>query len=159
MSFNIRIAEEKDLAALHGLWMEIMNHHAGQGPMFDYDAKYDDELKQSLADRIKAKEQRCYVAIEGDKVIACIFCRINAIPPFTAIKKTGYIAETVVSVSARSKGIGTQLVKPVQAWFDENNCGATELQVSVKNEDGIRFWERLGFKPSTFHMHRLNEPC
>ena len=157
MSFNIRIAEDGDLDSLHGLWMEIMNHHAGQGPMFDSDAKYDDELKTSLADRLKAKEQRCYVAVESGKVIACIFCRINDIPPFIAIKKTGYIAETLVSVNARSKGMGTQLVKTVQAWFDENNCEATELQVSVKDEDGIRFWERLGFKPSTFHMHRLNE--
>lgn len=155
MSFKIRIAEAGDLESLHGLWMEIMNHHAGQGPMFDYDANYDEELKTSLADRLKAKEQRCFVAVEGTEVIGCIFCRINDIPPFIAIKKTGYIAETVVSVNARSKGIGTQLVQTAQAWFDENKCEATELQVAVKNEAGVRFWERLGFKPSTYHMHRL----
>ncbi len=135
--------------------MEIMKHHAGQGPMFDYDVQYDAELKQSLADRIKAKEQRCYVAVEKDTVIGCIFCRINAIPPFIAIKKTGYIAETVVSTEARSKGIGTHLVKTAQAWFDENNCEATELRVAAQNEAGVCFWERLGFKPSTYHMFRL----
>jgi len=26
-----------------------------------------------------------------------------------------------------------------------------------ENIAGVRFWERLGFKPSTFHMHRLKE--
>ena len=155
MTISIRIAEKQDLESLHSLWMEIMQHHTGQGPMFDYDANYDVELKKSSADRIKGKEQRCFVAVEGEHVIVCIFCRINNIPPFIAIKKTGYIAETVVSIKARSKGIGTQLVKTAQAWFDENNCEATELQVAVQNEAGIRFWERLGFKPSTYHMHRL----
>lgn len=89
-------------------------------------------------------------------IIGCIFCRINYTSTFIAIKKTGYIAETVVSKSARSNGIGTQLVKTAQAWFDENNCDASALKVSVKNEDGIRFWERLGFEPTTFNMHRLS---
>ncbi|MDE0771289.1 MAG: hypothetical protein OSB25_03675 [Salibacteraceae bacterium] len=55
MSFNIRLAQKKDLVSIHGLWMEIMKHHTGQGPMFDYDEKYDNELKELLADRIKAK--------------------------------------------------------------------------------------------------------
>ena len=154
MNFNIRLAQKKDLVSIHGLWLEIMKHHTGQGRMFNYDEKYDNELKESLADRIKAKEERCFVAVESDIVIVCIFCRINDIPPFIGIKKTGYIAETVVSKSARSNGIGTQLVKTTQAWFDENNCDASELKVSVKNEDGIRFWERLGFEPTTFNMHR-----
>lgn len=156
MSFSIRRAEEKDVPALHSLWMEIMNHHAGQGPMFDYDSKYDDELKKSLGERIVGDNQRGYVAIENNEVIGCLMCRINVIPPFIAIKKTGYIAETVVSKAARSKGIGTKLVKTAQAWFDAQNCQAAELQVSVKNEAGIRFWERLGFTPSTYHMHRVS---
>ena len=49
MTISIRIAEKQDLESLHSLWMEIMQHHTGQGPMFDYDANYDVELKKFLS--------------------------------------------------------------------------------------------------------------
>ncbi len=156
MSFKLREANSKDLDSLHGLWMEIMHYHKDQGPMFAYDSAYDSDLKKSLSERLSGEKQRCFVAVETDDVVGCIFCSIKTIPPFIKIKKTGYIAETVVSAKARGKGIGTALVQRAQEWFDENNCEATELQVAVQNESGIKFWKRLGFKPSTFHMHRVN---
>ncbi len=152
---NIRTAKPTDVDALHGLWMEIMEHHKDQGPMFGYDEKYDAELRKSLGERIGGENQLCFVAEENDTVVGCIFCRTNDIPPFIAIKKTGYIAETIVTKSARGKGIGNQLVNTAKEWFLENKCEAMELQVAVKNEAGIRFWERLGFSPSTYHMHKV----
>ena len=92
---------------------------------------------------------------KNELIVGCCFSRINDLPSFMGIKRTGYIAETVVSDACRGKGIGQSLVEKTLGYFKEKGCNAVELQVAVQNPKGIKFWEKLGFSPSTYHMHKV----
>lgn len=155
MSIQIRKATQKDIESLQSLWLEIMAYHQGMGPMFSYDANESESLKQSLIKRIESEAEHCFVAIQNELIVGCCFSRINDLPSFMGIKRTGYIAETVVSDACRGKGIGQSLVEKTLGYFKEKGCNAVELQVAVQNPKGIKFWEKLGFSPSTYHMHKV----
>jgi ribosomal protein S18 acetylase RimI-like enzyme len=83
-----------------------------------------------------------------------IFLRIEKLPNTVPFNKRGYIAETCVTATFRNKKIGELLVNRALEFFKLNQCDVTELQVSVQNPKGLKFWEKFGFKPNTFHMYK-----
>ena len=105
-----------------------------------------------ITKRIFEGNETCFVFETQKEILGMIFLRTELLPPTIPFKKRGYIAETIVSSKARSKGIGEHLVQHAKQFFKEANCEIMELQVSSKNEAGIRFWERMGFDIGTHHM-------
>jgi ribosomal protein S18 acetylase RimI-like enzyme len=64
----------------------------------------------------------------------------------------GEVTELYVVPEARSRGIGTQLVRAFEAWFREKNCGAVHIEVFAPNEGAMRFYRRLGYEPRDIHQ-------
>ena len=51
----------------------------------------------------------------------------------------------VVAPGARGRGVGTQLVTAIEAELREFGIGQVCVQTASWNDDGIRFYERLGY--------------
>lgn len=65
--------------------------------------------------------------------------------PFTLLAKpTLFIKELFVDAEGRGQGIGTLLMKAAAAEALHHGCGAMRWYVASWNEDGMRFYHRLG---------------
>lgn len=69
--------------------------------------------------------------------------------PFTLLAKpTLFIKELFITAEGRGQGIGTQLMKAAAAEALRHGCGAMRWYVASWNEDGKRFYHRLGAQPN-----------
>jgi len=61
------------------------------------------------------------------------------------IKHSAYIVIGILN-SHRGRGIGTKLFEQLDTWTMENNITRLELTVMTRNENGVRLYEKMGFK-------------
>ncbi|MBD78746.1 MAG: hypothetical protein CL840_07490 [Crocinitomicaceae bacterium] len=149
---RIRQASLKDIPQMTELWGEIMKYHEGDNPFFVLVENYRELVPPMLEKRLKSDSELAFVNESDSEISGMIMLKTEDLPPLVPFKKKGYIAETVVSKNHRSRGIGEALVQQAKAYFREQGCDVMELQVSSKNPQGIKFWERMGFEVGTHHM-------
>ncbi len=90
---------------------------------------------------------QCLVA-EKDKFIVGIL--VYYFIPYTAQNKPAiYMKELYVDKNYRGKQIGEQLMLALKKQAEINNCGQIKWIVASWNEDGKRFYERLGANENT----------
>ena len=58
----------------------------------------------------------------------------------------GHVVSIAVKRSERRKGIGTLLLTELESRFKAKGCSHSYLEVNYKNEEGIRFYVKLGYK-------------
>jgi GNAT superfamily N-acetyltransferase len=86
----------------------------------------------------------CIVAEENGALVGFL---VYYFVPFTyRAKPNTIIKELYVADGHRGKGVGTGLMKAVARESARVGCGAIKWWVAKWNEQGIRFYERLGAK-------------
>lgn len=88
------------------------------------------------------------VAIEIDnKILAVMGYRIL----FDYVRgKHVYIDDLVSSESARSKGLGKELLRYAENVAKEQNCTTLRLCTGIDNEGGVKFYEQNGWAKRAF---------
>jgi GNAT superfamily N-acetyltransferase len=66
----------------------------------------------------------------------------------------GHVSHVYVAEEFRSTGCGSRMVDALLEWFARSGVRSVELQVLVRNTQGIRFWEREGFTSELVQMRR-----
>jgi N-acetylglutamate synthase-like GNAT family acetyltransferase len=66
---------------------------------------------------------------------------------------TCYIGKLIVHPNFQNKGIGTKLLKEVEAKFE--NVNRYELFTGYKSEKNLHLYQKLGYKP--FKMEKIHE--
>jgi len=145
-------ATPDDIDELFPLWLELMQQHQSYHKVFKTKANHDQTLKSELLARLKEKGTQVFVQeLDGDWV-GMIICQLKQSIKGFELQRKGYIYETVILQKYRGKGLGKELFETARNWLQDNGADHIELQVSVKNNAAIRFWEELGFAPTTQHM-------
>jgi len=94
-------------------------------------------LLQTLEDVKKEYTDKTFLkAVESGKIVGSV--RANA------QDGTCYIGKLIVHPDYRNRGIGTRLMKEIEARFD--NCMRYELFTGEKSEKNIYLYKKLGFK-------------
>ncbi|MCJ8165919.1 GNAT family N-acetyltransferase [Pontibacter sp. E15-1] len=148
----IREADPDDIDDIYALWHELLDMHQSHHPVFRYKPGSDQELHKELLSRLKARDTRFFGYVRQDEWQGLIVATLKQSAPGFRLSRKGYIAETIVKERYRGTGVGSLLVEAARNWLIDHGADHIELQVSVKNKAGIRFWERQGFTPSTQHM-------
>jgi ribosomal protein S18 acetylase RimI-like enzyme len=65
--------------------------------------------------------------------------------PF-AERVRGSIDWLFVREDARRAGVGRSLVEAGLAWMRERGAARVELEVAIRNEAALAFWQALGFR-------------
>lgn len=136
---RIRPAEASDGAAL-----EVLVRQLG----------YDEKAADILA-RLEAMEARGLTALVAEldgRVVGCLATSI--MPVLHRPKPVGRISMMVVEEGLRSQGIGEQLVRAAEAWLKDQGCGMIEVTSNMKRTDAHRFYQRLGFEPTSYRFAR-----
>ena len=145
-------ATPDDIDELFPLWQELMQQHQSYHKVFKTRPNHDHILKAELHTRLKEKGTQVFVyELEGNWV-GMIICQLKQSIKGFELQRKGYIYETIIQKTHRGKGIGKELFETARNWLQDSGADHIELQVSVKNNAAIRFWEELGFTPTTQHM-------
>ncbi len=92
------------------------------------------------------------VAEQNQHVLGFVTCRIRTLPPYFGSKTVGFISEVFVDEAYRSKGIGGCMLDEAKKWFSEQQIDRIELHVVAGNEQGLRFYDRLGWRRELLQM-------
>jgi len=149
---DYRKAEKKDSRALVELWKGLMDHHAGDTPVFVL-IKYEPEkIEKLLLDKINSDKGRVFVIEDSNGILnGFIVVRYEVWSDMFKLHKKGYIAETYIKEGFRSKNSGEKLLRMAEYWLKQQGADHIELQVSILNEGAQKFWKKHGFLPSTHH--------
>jgi ribosomal-protein-alanine N-acetyltransferase len=70
----------------------------------------------------------------------------------------GHLLNLAVHHDFRRRGIATELMNNILAEFKEKGCTLLYLEVRISNLDAIKFYERFGFKISSFRRKYYTSP-
>lgn len=99
---------------------------------------------------------RAFSAIDADPnnelIVACLDEEVVGVQQLTFtpyLTHQGSWRATIegvrISVSVRSKGIGTEMIRWAIQRAKERGCHLVQLTTDKKREEALRFYERLGF--------------
>ena len=118
-----------------------------------------DETKERLESILSSEDHIIIVAhIHGNKVIAWIHAyKRQSI-------ESGYFAEIggfIVSKAFRRKGIGRQLLKPIEKWTTQKKLPSLRVRTQIHRDDAKQFYSNMGFtvtkKQRVFDKEMKNE--
>ena len=144
----IRDAVASDRAELVRLLDEMKAHHRAierDEPRFNVP---EDEL-DAFAGKILSDPSVTVLVAEGeDRLLG--FAQLRFLP-----KSWGYSCEIdllAVDAASRSRGIGTALMRTIEARARASGVVSMRLNVSVGNDGAMRFYERLGYGQSGIRL-------
>lgn len=155
---NIRRAEEKDMARINELLVQVcMVHHIGRPDLFqgNQNRKYTDE---QLREIIRDDGRPVFVAVnEQDEVLGYAFCIFRQYLNDNILTdiKTLYIDDLCVDETIRGQHIGKRLYEAVLAFAKESGCYNVTLNVWSCNEAAMKFYEKCGLKPQKVGMETI----
>lgn len=152
--FTTRKGNEKDLEALTDLWLELMVHHENDSPLFKVKKQARSGIQEILLRKMNDGQTELFLSELESQPVGFIICSFQIGSEIFQLFKKGYIAETVISSNFRGLGIGENLYGKAEEWLKEKGVDHIQLQVSVKNTKGMKFWTNRGFDKVTFSMNK-----
>lgn len=98
---------------------------------------------------VKNNNDKCYIAVENDKVVGLIMGTIIKFDEYDYLNykcpKEREITKLIVSKNVRSKGIGNILMNKMEDYFKSAGCEYVLVDVFAYNENAINFYEKNGY--------------
>ena len=69
-------------------------------------------------------------------------------------RRSGYITQFFVAPEHRRRGVGQRMFDFIVEWLASRGVTSVQLNVSMDNPVGERFWQRQGFVPQRVRMSR-----
>lgn len=111
------------------------------------------EYREKMAildlDEVKDNDGKCYLAIEGNKVVGLIMGIIVSYDKYDYLDykcpKEGEITELIVSKNTRGKGVGQALMNKIEEYFKSIGCEYVKVDVFAYNDNAINFYDNQGY--------------
>jgi ribosomal protein S18 acetylase RimI-like enzyme len=149
---KIREATTKDSNEILPLWISLMEFHADRTPIFKTAANFKEQVNNDIVKLIEKPNTKIFVAESNQLIIGFSTATISTRPTVFSMTKKGHIGETFVDSNYRDKGIGTNLLTTVREWFISQDVDLIDLQVTITNEAGMKFWRKNGFETVNLYM-------
>lgn len=138
-----RLANVRDLEALSIMrWL----HEYEEGCQSEITkVEFINYCKAFLENGIKNGTWAYWVAEDNGNIVSNIYInKIRKVPkPQKLFAEIGYVTNVHTKAEYRNKGIGTELIKNVKQWANENQI---ELLFVWPSEKSVRFYARHGFR-------------
>ncbi len=150
----IRVADLNDLERLCELFKELHAYHVKIKPE-KFRMPGDDFFRETMTDFLKSDEWITLVHESGGVIDGyTIFKAFNTDSPDEHPRRLCFITHFTVTVNARRKGIGKQLMDKVCECARSVNCDYVRLGVNALNADAIAFDKAMGFEDATIMMEK-----
>jgi ribosomal protein S18 acetylase RimI-like enzyme len=149
---NIRKANTNDLQEILPMWIELMEYHESRNMIFKTNSNVEEIVLNDITELIQKPNVILFVAEINSELVGFSLTAISTRPQVFSYKRKGHIGETYVKEKFRSKGVGKELIIFIKSFLKNENVDFIDLQVTITNETGKRFWERNGFKIVNYYM-------
>ncbi len=95
--------------------------------------------------KAKALSEIAYVALDGEQLVGCIFCRPEA--------ESLYVGKLAVVPAAQGKGIGKQLLGLAETTARELGLKALRLETRIELTDNHATFAAWGFRKTAENRH------
>jgi hypothetical protein len=124
---EIRLYMAADEGEVAALWNEVLPDSAPHN-----------EPRGSIRRKLAFDRDLFFVAVEGGGVVGTAMGGYDG--------HRGWLYSVAVSPQCRGRGIGSALVRQVEAALKRRGCLKINLQVVTANAGVVDFYEKLGFK-------------
>lgn len=132
---KIRTLEITDYDKVYALWQ---TEHMGLNNV--------DDSRDGMERFLRRNPNTSFVVEIDGKIVGSILCGNDG--------RSGYIYHACVSREHQNKKIGTRLVENVFDALLAEGISDITLAVYIDNDDGNRFWERMGFRDRNFLRYK-----
>jgi len=150
IQYRPALPEDKSglLLLLREYYQEILSYDLEVLPLQERHSQADQLLERLPLNQLTGNYQY-YLAVSGTNYLA--FCLLLRRKRFLLGKKIAYIEAAYTVPSLRSRGVMKQLIHFIMSG-DDRDADAWQLQVFLRNERAIHFWESLGFRSNSLVM-------
>ena len=125
----------------------MMEDHQSFDSRFQLDARADEEFEEYFSTILGSYSNAIFVATGADSVVGYTIVAEMENPAVFELKKYGFLCEISVDPGFAGRGVGRILFDRARRWFKRRGLEVIQLNVSRKNEPGLRFYSQLGFRP------------
>lgn len=152
---TVRYAKQAELEAVNRLRRSVSELHA-QGRPDIFRAGFCEELQRHAYDAFASKEADVIVAVIDGTV--CGFALVQYIDrpasPYRCACRFYHIEELGVDTAYRRRGAATAIMEFCRREAEKKGFARLELDVWAFNEDAMKFYEAIGYRPYRFYMEK-----
>jgi ribosomal protein S18 acetylase RimI-like enzyme len=97
------------------------------------------------------ENDRLLVAVAGDEVVGTAFAHVM-VPSTVSDEPAVELSGVIVRPDHRGRGIARALTTEAARFARERGIRRITIKVFAQNEDGMKLWESLGFRPRMLQM-------
>lgn len=157
LDVDLRPVTLDDLEALIDLYLDTARHHAAIDPE-GFRVPDRSAVAERLRRRVEGQDdQAAYVAALVDgRIVGSATMFVDDPPHPGSMERPLRVAEFGVSVAEawRGRGIGTALIRHLEAWAVAHGAERLILNVSEANPEAIRLYHALGYVESGRTMRK-----
>lgn len=142
MSIVIRDIERRDYAAVAAIWRDVLGILTAT-----------DEIAVKTYERMKGDDRyRTFVADAGGEVVGFV----TAVETLAIDRPEGYIKVNGLAVlpGFRRQGVGRMLMERVERLAGERGASAIGLASGFQRTDAHAFYERMGYRKTSFWFRK-----
>jgi ribosomal protein S18 acetylase RimI-like enzyme len=144
---QIRLATPDDIDEITRLYLVLRDHHADIEPD-NIRYRTSDERWRVMAARALDGEDSVLLAEEDGSTVGMVIVRFADKPWGRSCE----IDTLVVDEGRRNSGIGRLLMERAEEIGRSTGSPAARVNVAFNNHDGQRFYEKLGYLPSSVRL-------
>ena len=143
MTILFRRAEERDLTAIVAMLADDVLGAQRE----DAGLPLNEAYRQAFAAIARDENQFLLVAECDGQVAGCL--QLSFIPGLSRLGMwRGQVESVRIAAHYRGQGLGEQMLQWAIEQSRAKGCGLVQLHTDVTRKDAIRFYEKLGFKPT-----------
>lgn len=147
---KIRKATLEDLKRIQELnLMLFTKEHEEFDGLLDLDWTFGERGESYFRESLTKKDHCAFVAEEDEKIIGYLTGGLATGEDFRKLPKMAELESIFVLEEYRLKGIGKKLYLELVKWAKENDVKRMKVQADPRNEKGISYYEKMGFKGAT----------
>lgn len=157
LAVRVRPARLEDRAALAELWMQGDELHAQIAPdFFRQSDGRSGRSREFFTRALHDKSHALLLAEASSKAVGLLYAQIYDTPasPVLVALRRCHVADLVVDVAWRRRGVGRRLMDAVAKWARAQGAAQLVLTVWHGNRGAQRFYRALGFGDVSHVMKR-----
>ncbi len=152
---ELKFATKDVVTTIVDIWEEVINWHSSFDDDFTLDKDGRSNFSLMISTAVHDPTQVVYVARKNNEIVGFLFGYIRKHSGFFKKRTIGHISDIAVVKQQRRTGIGSKLMKKFETDFAKrNNAEELTLYVHTLNEEGIDFYEKLGFQVKLLSMRK-----
>ena len=150
----IRNFKKEDFPFVLEMVRNLARHHHQLDPFYRTPEEMKD-LKENIRGWLKERKGKVLIVEIDNKIVGYIRGSFKKIPYYARENELiATVDDIFIKKEYRLQTIGKNLFDELLKWFKSKKATALMLNVDVRNESAIKFWEKMGFEKFVLRMKK-----